>query len=124
MSNNYVSIVFFHNVESFVLLFILIFYNKKACLSVFDETTTYSTAMCDMSLEREFHYHYIIIIILDRFGEHPLSGQNLKCVPMFLLLTSHFMFWTYQGLKKTFSIIHVRRKHFTPAIFKFAILFY
>ena len=32
------------------------FYNKKSCLSVCGGTTTYRTAMCDMLLEREFHY--------------------------------------------------------------------
>ena len=28
------------------------------------------------------------------------SGQNMKFVPIFLLVTSHFMFLTYQSLKK------------------------
>ena len=28
-----------------------------------------------------------------------ISVQNIKFVPIFLLLTSHFMFWIYQGLK-------------------------
>ena len=32
------------------------FENKKSCLSVCGETTTYSTAMCDISLEREINY--------------------------------------------------------------------
>ena len=30
----------------------------------------------------------------------PIRNQNIKFIPIFLLLTSHFMFWTYQGLKK------------------------
>ena len=34
----------------------LLFYNKKSCLNVCGETTNYSTAMCDISLEREFNY--------------------------------------------------------------------
>ena len=27
--------------------------------------------------------------------------QNIKFVPIFLLVTSHFLFWTYQSLKKS-----------------------
>ena len=27
-------------------------------------------------------------------------GQNIKFIPIVLLLTSHFMFWTYRGLTK------------------------
>ena len=34
------------------------------------------------------------------WGYPPINGQNIKFVPTFLLITSHFMFWTYQGLKK------------------------
>ena len=29
-----------------------------------------------------------------------ISGQNIYFVPIFLLVTSQFMFWTYQSLKK------------------------
>ena len=31
----------------------------------------------------------------------PPNPQNIKFVPIFLLLTSHFMFWTYQGSKNS-----------------------
>ena len=54
MSNDYIFLSrFFHHVGSFVLLFIWLFIIKKSCLSVYWETTTYSTAMCE---EREFNY--------------------------------------------------------------------
>ena len=29
-----------------------------------------------------------------------IRGQNIKFIPIFLLLTSHFMYWLYQGFKK------------------------
>ena len=54
MSNNYIFLSRF--LESFVLLFILLIYNNKKCLSLYRETTIYCTAMCDKSKEREFNY--------------------------------------------------------------------
>ena len=44
----------------------------------------------------------VISIILDWFRgtPPPIRGQNIKFVPILLLLTSHFMFGTYQGLAK------------------------
>ena len=33
-------------------------------------------------------------------GVPPIRGQNIKFIPIFLLLTSNFMFYTYQSLKK------------------------
>ena len=33
-------------------------------------------------------------------GYPTIRGQNIKIVTIFLLLTSHFMFGTYQSLKK------------------------
>ena len=55
MSNYFYSVVSFQHVESFVLLFILIIYNKKSCLSICGEKTTYSTAACDISRERQLN---------------------------------------------------------------------
>ena len=34
------------------------------------------------------------------WGYPPIRGQNITFIPIFLLLISHFMFETYQGLKK------------------------
>ena len=35
-------------------------------------------------------------LILDRLKGIPISGQNIKLVPIFLLLQSHFMLLAYQ----------------------------
>ena len=55
--------IFFQNLCAHVQLFIR--FIKKSCLSVCEETTTYSTAMCDMSLERKFHY---LLYSMDSFN--------------------------------------------------------
>ena len=34
------------------------------------------------------------------WGYAHISGQNKYFVPILLLVTSHFMFWTYRSLKK------------------------
>ena len=87
-----------------------LFYDKISCLSVCGETTTNSTAICDISKEREFNYllhgikHMLtktsttdVCVILPP----NLRGQNIKLVPIFSLLTSHFMFSTYQSCKRS-----------------------
>ena len=34
------------------------------------------------------------------WGYPHVGGQNIQLIPILFLLTSYFMFWTYQGLKK------------------------
>ena len=44
----------------------------------------------------------IWVILPPNFGEvwgSLISAANIKLVPIFLLLTSHFVFWTCQGVK-------------------------
>ena len=82
--------------------------------------TIYSTAICDKLLEQEInHVLYGIShvqigyskhqrqtftqpypLILDRFWVTPYKWSKYKVRPYCLLLTSHFMFWTYQSFKK------------------------
>ena len=38
-----------------------IFYNKKTCLNVYGEKTVHSSAMGDVSLEREFGISHVLI---------------------------------------------------------------
>ena len=74
--------------------------------------------MCDLLLERECNYyalwyiacadylirtltrdvHVTFPLIPDRFGDTPQKRSNIKFVPV--LVTSHFIFWTYQNVKK------------------------
>ena len=79
-------------------------------LSVCGETTTYSTTMCDISLEREFNYLLygisadwltktsttdVRVTLPTNFrlvGGYPnIRGQEIKFVPIILLLRSHFL---------------------------------
>ena len=80
----------------------LFFSNKISCLSVCGETTTYSTAMCDISKEREFNYllygisQDVCVTLPPNFrqvwGNPSIRGQNIKFIPIFSLLTSESMF--------------------------------
>ena len=65
MSNNYFFIIRFlspFRIFCFVLHFDY-FIIKKSCLSVCGETITYSSPLCDISLERLFNYLVIWYII-------------------------------------------------------------
>ena len=79
-------------------------------MSVCGETTIYSSAMGDVLLERECTWLIRIpttdayVTLPPNFWQvwgYPHKGsQNIKFVPIFLLVTSHFMFWAYQSLKR------------------------
>ena len=98
IANNYVLSSRFH------------YFIIKTRFNVFVEITLYSTASCNTSYELKFSHRlwYIAcwarIETTDVFVTLPprqVWGQNIKFAPIFLLLTSHFMFWTSQGLKKS-----------------------
>ena len=56
MSNNFIWSFPFTMLNRLFCCSFLLFYIKKSCLSVCGGATTYSTAMRDKSLEREFSY--------------------------------------------------------------------
>ena len=58
--------------------------------------------MTDWLIRTSTSYAYVTLPTNSRqvWGFPHKSGQNIKFFLIFLLVTSHFMFWTYQILKK------------------------
>ena len=89
MSNNYFLLLTWFPFTMLNRLFCcsFCFIIKKSCLSVCEKTTAYCTAMCDMSLEREFNYLLYGIsqvqIVFQNINERRLRNPtpNFRQVP-------------------------------------------